>query len=153
MDPDPERGGPKASGSRSPTLVVSKLTVFLPCSFRRPAKPSKPKRRPRQPPGPITCIVCRPGKGLGRQTHVQDLVSAHICRTPVLRIHDFLVWIRIRILPFLSLTFKTPTKNLFFKKFFCLLLFEGSFTSFFKVKKLESRFFLLFLLDDIRIRI
>jgi hypothetical protein len=33
------------------------------------------------------------------------------------------------------ITFKTPTKNLFFiKKFFCLLLFEGTFTSFSKIK-------------------
>jgi hypothetical protein len=41
---------------------------------------------------------------------------------PVLRI-----W--FRILLFSSLTFETPTK------FFCLLLFEGKFTSFFKDKK------------------
>jgi hypothetical protein len=46
------------------------------------------------------------------------------------------------------------------KKFFCLLLFEGTFTSFFKDKKSKRshktiglRFFLLFLLDDRRIRI
>ncbi len=46
------------------------------------------------------------------------------------------------------------------KKFFCLLLFEGTFTSCFKDKKskrshntVESRFFLLFLLDEKRIRI
>ncbi len=45
-------------------------------------------------------------------------------------------------------------------KFFCLLLFEGTFTSFFKDKKSkkvtkqwESRFFLLFLLDNRKIRI
>jgi hypothetical protein len=52
---------------------------------------------------------------------------------------------------FSSLTFKMPTKtNL--KKFFCLLLFEGTFTSFSKIKsqkevtkQSESRFFLLFL--------
>ncbi len=30
--------------------------------------------------------------------------------------------------------FKTPNKN-FFSKFFCLFLFEGTFTSFFKDKK------------------
>jgi hypothetical protein len=39
-----------------------------------------------------------------------------------------------RILLFSSLTFKMPTKNKFKKKFFCLLLFEGTFTSFFKDK-------------------
>jgi hypothetical protein len=72
----------------------------------------------------------------------------------VLRIHDILVWIWIRIrrskpltngsgsgswirtLLFLSLTFKIPTKNLKIKKkFFCLLLYEGASTSFFKEKK------------------
>ncbi len=37
----------------------------------------------------------------------------------------------IRIVLFSSLTVKTPTKN----KFFCLLLFEGTFTYFFKDKK------------------
>jgi hypothetical protein len=116
-------------------IVVYKLTVFLPCSFRRPAKPSKPKRRPRQPPGPITCIVCRPGRVSADRLTYMLIVSAHICRQPLLRIYDILVWIRIRILPFLSMTFKTPTKNSFLKKFFRLLLFEGSFTSFFKVKK------------------
>jgi|LakMenEpi03Aug12_release.lakeMendotaPanAssembly.Ray.scaffolds.fasta_scaffold4517472_1 hypothetical protein len=40
------------------------------------------------------------------------------------------------------------------QRFFFLLLFEGTFTSFFKVKKQkESMFFLLFLLDDRKIRI
>jgi hypothetical protein len=45
------------------------------------------------------------------------------------------------------------------KKFFCILLFESTFTSFFKDKMsnrshktVESRFFLLFLLNEIRIR-
>jgi hypothetical protein len=63
----------------------------------------------------------------------------------VFRIHDFLEWIRIRgsmpltngsgsgswirILLFSSLTFKMPTKNNFcLKKFFSLLLIEGTFT-------------------------
>jgi hypothetical protein len=69
----------------------------------------------------------------------------HICKT-VFRIHDNSVWIPIWIrgsMPltigsgscFLSLTFKMPTKNKFLNKFFCLLLFEGTFTSFFKDKK------------------
>ncbi len=52
-------------------------------------------------------------------------------------------------------------KLIFMKRFFCLLHFEGTFTSFFKYKKSkseftkqeESRFFFLFLLDDWRIRI
>jgi hypothetical protein len=35
-----------------------------------------------------------------------------------------------------ALTFKMPKKN-DLKKFFCLLLFEGTFTSFFKDKKIE----------------
>jgi hypothetical protein len=45
------------------------------------------------------------------------------------------------------------------KKFFCILLFEGIFTKFFKEKshkevekQQESRFFLVFLLDDSRIQ-
>ncbi len=43
---------------------------------------------------------------------------------------------RIRILLFSSLTFKTPTKNLIFIfLFFCTLLFEGTVTSFFKDEK------------------
>jgi hypothetical protein len=41
----------------------------------------------------------------------------------------------VRILLFSSLTFKTPTKNKFIKKFVCILLFEHTFTSFFKDKK------------------
>ncbi len=100
----------------------------------------------------------------------------------VLRIHDILGWIRIRILGsmpltygsgfgsgswlrtllFSTLTFKMPAKNLFFNTIFSAyyLLFEANFTSFFKdkkakrvAKKQESRFFLLFLHDDRRIRI
>ncbi len=38
--------------------------------------------------------------------------------------------------PWIHLTFKMPTKNEFFLlKFFCILLFEVTFTSFFKDKK------------------
>jgi hypothetical protein len=58
------------------------------------------------------------------------------------------------------MTFKTSTINYFYSKVFYLLLFEGTFTSFFKDKKsLKSHktiginVFLLFLLDDRRIRI
>ncbi len=47
---------------------------------------------------------------------------------------------------------RSQQKTIFKKKNFCLLLFEGTFTSFFKDKE-ESRFFLLFLSDDRRIRI
>ncbi len=58
------------------------------------------------------------------------------------------------------ITFKTPTKNEFKKKFFCLLLFEGTFTLFcndkkFRKKSLNSRNqdFSYFFVDDRRIRI
>jgi hypothetical protein len=74
---------------------------------------------------------------------------------PVLRIHDILVWIRIRIwirgsIPLTngsgsgcgsgSFYFhhwppRSQQKTNFFYKFFCILLFEGTFTSFFKDKK------------------
>ncbi len=40
---------------------------------------------------------------------------------------------------FSSLTFKTPTKNKFKKKFFCLLLFQVTFSSFFKDKKSKKK--------------
>jgi hypothetical protein len=64
----------------------------------------------------------------------------------VLQIHEIFVWIRIpgsmpldkwirmRILLYSSFTFKTPTKTNK-KNFFCLLLFEGTFTTFFKENK------------------
>jgi hypothetical protein len=61
---------------------------------------------------------------------------------------------RIRILLFSSAADQKPTKNKFFPEFFCLLLFEGTFTSVFTDKKskvtkyYKSRFFLLFLLVD-----
>jgi hypothetical protein len=56
----------------------------------------------------------------------------------VLRIHDILVSIRmrIRILLFSSLTFNIPTKKTNLKKkIFCFLLISESFTSFFNDKK------------------
>jgi hypothetical protein len=53
-----------------------------------------------------------------------------------------------------------PTKNKFFEKFFCLLLFGGTFTLFFKDKNSKRchktvgiKVFLIFLLDNGRIRI
>ena len=70
-------------------------------------------------------------------------------------------WIRIPL--YSSLTFKMSAKKLIFElNFICLLLFEATFTSFFKDKKSkivgkskqqESRVFLLYLHDDRRIRI
>ncbi len=67
----------------------------------------------------------------------------------VLRIHDILVWIRIRIHGSMPLTngsgsgscyfhhwpSRRKQKTNFLKKVFCLLLFEGTFTSFFKDNK------------------
>ncbi len=44
----------------------------------------------------------------------------------------------IRILLFSSVTFKTQKKTNLQKSFFCLLLLEGTFTSFFKDKKTKS---------------
>jgi hypothetical protein len=70
---------------------------------------------------------------------------------PVLRIHDILVWIRIRIRGSMLLTTESgfgswirillfsqdANKNKFFKQNFLLntVLFEGTFTSIFKDKK------------------
>jgi hypothetical protein len=60
---------------------------------------------------------------------------------PVLRIHDILGWIRIRIRGYMPLTngsgfdpaifvidLQDASKKLIFKKIFCLLLFEATFT-------------------------
>ncbi len=66
---------------------------------------------------------------------------------PVFRIHDILVWIRIRIRGSMPLTngsgsfyfhhwpSRCQQKTNFFKKFFCTVLFEDTFSSFFKDKK------------------
>jgi hypothetical protein len=74
-------------------------------------------------------------------------------RTSVFRIHDILVWIRMWIRGSMPLTngsgsgcgyvscyfcqwpSRGQRKLILFKKFFCLLLFEGTFTSLFKDKK------------------
>ncbi len=66
-------------------------------------------------------------------------------RETVLRIHDILVWIRIRgSMPmtcgsgscyFHHWPSKRQQKTNFNKKFFCILLFEGTFTSIFEDKK------------------
>ncbi len=83
----------------------------------------------------------------------------------MLRIHDILVWIRIS--GFVSLTngfgssyFRHwPSRgqqktNFFLTGFFCLLLFQGTFTFFSKMKShKETWFILLFLLDDRRVQI
>jgi hypothetical protein len=93
----------------------------------------------------------------------------------VLRIHDILVWIRIRIRGSMPLTNGSGSgfRSFYFhhspsrcqqktnlkKKFFCTLLFIGTFTSFFKDKSQKEsqivriKVFLLFLHDDRRIRI
>jgi hypothetical protein len=59
------------------------------------------------------------------------------------------IWIRIRILLFSSLTSRRHQKLIYLKRVFCILLFKGTFTSFFKDKKskrshktLESKVFL-----------
>jgi hypothetical protein len=60
------------------------------------------------------------------------------------RIHDILVW--IRILGTMPLTNGSGSGSCYFltktnlkKRFFCLLLFEGIFTSFFKDKKVQKK--------------
>ncbi len=61
--------------------------------------------------------------------------------------------------PCLRLMDPDPVKTNFKRKFFCFLLFEDTFTSFLKIKVQKSyktvgvKVFLLFLLDDRRIRI
>ena len=56
---------------------------------------------------------------------------------PGIPISDLRIQIRPRILLFSSVTFKTPTRKLYFKSFFAYylpVLLEGTFTSFFKDK-------------------
>ncbi len=71
-----------------------------------------------------------PVSGSSQQTYeVEKSKSLLTCETlhleAVFRIHDSVVWIQVQIRGSRPLT----------KKFFCLLLFEGTFTSFFKDKK------------------
>ncbi len=77
-----------------------------------------------------------------------DTVSYPRIRTTGLRI-------LIRILPLSSVTFKMPTKYIFFRSFFCLLPTVGTFTfqrkQNFRLEKFKG--FLNFLLVDQRIRI
>jgi hypothetical protein len=76
------------------------------------------------------------------------IATIFLLLTAVLRIHDFLVWIRIRIRGSIPLANGSGSGSFYFiidlqdankkqtnKKFFCILLFEGTFTSFFKGKK------------------
>jgi len=56
---------------------------------------------------------------------------------PRFRITD--LRIRIRILPFSSVADKMQTKKKYFKKFFSLFLFEGTFISVFKYKKSKKQ--------------
>ncbi len=74
--------------------------------------------------------------------------TCHSLKT-VFRIHDILVWIRIRgSMPlsnrsgycyFRHWRSRRQQKTNFKKKFFCLLLFEATFTSFFKDKKVQRK--------------
>jgi hypothetical protein len=59
----------------------------------------------------------------------------HFCTDPVPRIRTTYLQFRIQILLFSSVTFKMPKKI----HIFCLLLFEGTFTSFFKDKKSDEK--------------
>ncbi len=109
---------------------------------------------------------------LGRRGEISSFKWFLPAFPTVLRILDILVWIRILIRGSMPLT--NGSGSLYFhhwpsrckqktnlkKKFFCTLLFEDTFTSFFKGNKskrgrktVEIRFFLLFLLYDRMIRI
>jgi hypothetical protein len=63
-------------------------------------------------------------------------VLGNFNHSTVMRIHT--CDLRIRILLILSVTSKTATTNFFFPRSFCLLLFEATFTSFFKDKKFKE---------------
>ncbi len=70
---------------------------------------------------------------LGWLLHVP--VVEIIANLAVFRIHDILEWIRIRIRGSIALKNGSGSWTIFLKHFFCLLLFEGTFTSFFKDKQ------------------
>ncbi len=77
----------------------------------------------------------------------QSSKTSSVCSEPVFRIHDILGWIRIR--GSMPLTNGSGSRSCFFRHgpsrcqqktnfwhyFFCILLFEGTFTSLFKDKK------------------
>ena len=56
----------------------------------------------------------------------------------VLRIHEILMWIRILAIFVIDLQ-ETIKKLIFVTKFFCFILFEGTFTSFFTDKKVKKK--------------
>jgi hypothetical protein len=85
-------------------------------------------------------------------------IREHFETDPDLRVIGSIHW--IRILLFLSVAFKIPTKISFFPKVFCLLLFVLHLHQSTKIashkevtKQLKSRFFLIFWLVDGRILI
>ncbi len=83
----------------------------------------------------VHCTVADPDSSFNADWYKdgKDLFSK-----PVLRIHDILAWIRIRIriLPFSSLPFKAPTKNyLFLKKFFCYYFLKVHLHHFSKINR------------------
>jgi hypothetical protein len=92
--------------------------------------------RPGPPPRYACCRApwaCRPRAGPCTLSYTKK-INNRIRNEPVLRIRDMLSRIRIsdkriwiRILLFLSVTFKAATKNDFFLCFFCLLLFEAKY--------------------------
>ncbi len=87
----------------------------------------------------LSCTCCTKDRYV-LETSVAD--PWHFGVDPDPRIHASDKWIRIRmriwILLFASLTFKTPKKINFFN-FFCLLHFEGTFTTFFFKDKKSKR--------------
>jgi hypothetical protein len=91
----------------------------------------------------------------GAQINFADLTPYllfNLRLSAVLRFHDILMWIQIRgSMPLTNgsgfgsgcgsgssifiIDIEDANKKLFYKKFFCILLFEGTFTSYFKDKK------------------
>jgi hypothetical protein len=88
---------------------------------------------------PEYAMIHRVSEGTESQARFLKFIFK-IVHYPVLRIHEILV--RIRIRGSIALTNGSGSRSCFFvsdlqdvKKVFCLLLFEGTFTSFFKDKK------------------
>ncbi len=135
-----------------------------------PRWPRRPLRRPRRweagaAPPPL---LHQAGRGtLTSQQPIQRqvlVILLQCCGSMTfwywsgLRIHVSDLW--IQILLYSSLTFKTPTKNEFKKSFSAYYFMKLHLHHFSKIesqkevrKQEESRFFLLYLLDDGRIRI
>jgi|LakMenE01Jun11ns_1017448.scaffolds.fasta_scaffold9257386_1 hypothetical protein len=77
---------------------------------------------------------------VGINVSFQDTIGFRIFFASLIYLYvdaDFLIYHENTddALLFSSVTFKMATKNYFCTKFFCLLLFEATFTSFFKDKK------------------